>query len=277
MSPARFPPCPPSCFERFRNPTAITHADSDPFSGATHIAMTLSPKTHVLARLGVGFRTDAVRLQELQRNLLVTLKGIRLLARMPGAPAEWMAAWEHRWSRLEGILSRLGDLVGSMDASIQQGDATSVAPALGLWGRIQDEEAQLAVELEALRVLAESLEPSRLADWNILARAIELHIQTHHACAQALRVKSVLLQRHSKADVDRMVEEVLLLLPHPAKAYAMDSQAHWEACRSAAAELEREHHQFLGFADVVKGLLMWVETTEERADRNLTAVAPAAA
>lgn len=40
--------------------------------------------------------------------------------------------------------------------------------------------------------------------------------------------------------------------------------------RKAAIELEREHHRFLGFMDVVKGLLMWVESTDERARKNLS-------
>lgn len=34
--------------------------------------------------------------------------------------------------------------------------------------------------------------------------------------------------------------------------------------RRATTVLEREHHEFLGFTDVVKALLLWVETTEER-------------
>lgn len=40
--------------------------------------------------------------------------------------------------------------------------------------------------------------------------------------------------------------------------------------RMAAIELEREHHRFLGFMDVVKGLLMWIETTDERVRKNLS-------
>ena len=40
--------------------------------------------------------------------------------------------------------------------------------------------------------------------------------------------------------------------------------------RTAAIELEREHHRFMGFMDVIKGLLMWIETTDERVRKNLS-------
>jgi hypothetical protein len=40
--------------------------------------------------------------------------------------------------------------------------------------------------------------------------------------------------------------------------------------RNAAIELEREHHRFLGLMDVIKGLLMWIETTDERVRKNLS-------
>lgn len=39
--------------------------------------------------------------------------------------------------------------------------------------------------------------------------------------------------------------------------------------RKAFLELEREHHKFLGVMDVVKALLMWIETTDERVRKNL--------
>ena len=38
----------------------------------------------------------------------------------------------------------------------------------------------------------------------------------------------------------------------------------------AATELEQERYKFLGFVDVIKGLLIWVETAEERARKNLS-------
>jgi hypothetical protein len=43
-----------------------------------------------------------------------------------------------------------------------------------------------------------------------------------------------------------------------------------EEYRKAAIELEQERHKFLGFVDVLKGLLMWIETTEERVHRNVS-------
>lgn len=45
----------------------------------------------------------------------------------------------------------------------------------------------------------------------------------------------------------------------------------------AALDLEREQHEFHGPMDVVKGLLMWDETTEERVRKNLSPPAEPAA
>ena len=37
----------------------------------------------------------------------------------------------------------------------------------------------------------------------------------------------------------------------------------------AAAELDIERHKCTGLADVVKGMLLWVDTTDERVHQNL--------
>ena len=42
------------------------------------------------------------------------------------------------------------------------------------------------------------------------------------------------------------------------------AENHEQAYRTATLELQREQHEFLGFVDVGKALLMWIETTKER-------------
>ena len=54
-------------------------------------------------------------------------------------------------------------------------------------------------------------------------------------------------------------------MSHSIKPNAVDYE---QESRKAAMELDREHHRFLGFMDVVKGLLMWIESTDERAHKN---------
>jgi len=54
---------------------------------------------------------------------------------------------------------------------------------------------------------------------------------------------------------------------HSIKPNAVDYEQEF---RKAAIELDREHHRFLGFMDVVKGLVMWIESTDERARKNLS-------
>lgn len=50
----------------------------------------------------------------------------------------------------------------------------------------------------------------------------------------------------------------------------LDAEKYAEEYDRAEQELRRESEQFLGFSDVVKGLLLWVETPEERVRRNLS-------
>ena len=62
-------------------------------------------------------------------------------------------------------------------------------------------------------------------------------------------------------------------MSHSVKPNAVDYEQEF---RMAAIELDREHHRFLGYMDVVKGLLMWIESTDERARKNLSLRAVAA-
>jgi hypothetical protein len=48
----------------------------------------------------------------------------------------------------------------------------------------------------------------------------------------------------------------------------MDAESYEQEYRTAANELKQERHKFLGFMDVIKGALLWVETTEERVRKN---------
>jgi hypothetical protein len=122
--------------------------------------------------------------------------------------------------------------------------------------------------LSALRAQAGGLNAAVRNDWNMLARTLESHLETIHACAQALRIKLELLKDHSREDVDRAVQDILSKLPKRTSAEGMKSENYDQEHRTAAAELEQEHHKFFGFMDIVKGLLMWIETTEERVRKN---------
>jgi len=124
------------------------------------------------------------------------------------------------------------------------------------------------VGLRAIRGQVNGLETAVRRDWNILARTLEPQLEVIHACGQALRIKLELLKRHSKAEVDRVVEDVLAKLPKRTPTAAAEDSSYEQEYQQAFTELQREHHKYLGFMDVVTALLLLVETPEERVIKN---------
>lgn len=232
--------------------------------------MTNDKTAHILARLEIGFRTDSAHLKELEKDLTVTLQCARHFGKKHGSPDDWNTNWHQQWDNVEGILRRIRLLVNEMDGSIESSDSDRLKKALEAWETIQSEDAKLVEALSAMRAQASGLDAAVRKDWNILARTLESHLETIHACAQALRIKLELLKEHSKEEVDHLVQDILSKLPNRTQADGIDAENYEQEYRKAATELEQERHKFLGFVDVVKGLLMWVETTEERARKNLS-------
>lgn len=224
--------------------------------------------THILARLEIGFRTDAARLKALEKELTVTLQSARQFGQQHGSPDNWNTHWHQQWDEVEGILRRIRALVSEMQYSLASGESERLKEALEAWEMFEAEDAKLVEALCAIRAEAGGLNAAVRRDWNILARTLEPHLETIHACAQALRIRLELLKQHSKAAVDQLVLDILSKLPNRTHTEGVEVENLELEYRQAAAELEQEHHRFLGFMDVVKGLLLWIETTEERVSKN---------
>ena len=224
--------------------------------------------THILARLEMGFRTDAAHLKELEKDLTVKLESARHFGEKHGSADDWNTNWHQQWENVERLLGRIRELVNEMDGSIESNDSDRLKKALVTWEAIQSEDARLVEALSTIRAQASGLKAAARKDWNVLARTLESHLETIHACAQALRIKLELLKKHSKAEVDHLVQDILSRLPHRTQADGLDAEKQEQEYRRAAAELKQERHRFAGFMDVVKGLLLWVETTEERVHKN---------
>jgi len=67
-----------------------------------------------------------------------------------------------------------------------------------------------------------------------------------------------------------LVQGVLSRLPDPRQTDGDGAMDYQLAYLQAASELRLERHTFMGFMDVIKGLFMWVESTDERARHNLS-------
>lgn len=226
--------------------------------------------THILARLEIGLRTDSSRLIELEQDLILSLRRARGLGEEFGSPGDWNTAWCHHWDHVEAILHRIRGLVTGMEQAINSNEASRLTVAMELWEKLQTEDAELVQALGALRQQAIGLNVTAQDEWKTMASALEPHLEMIHGCAQALRLKLELLKVHSKEEVDHLVKNLLTNLPPRLKEDASDSGMMAQAYARAATELEKEEHIYKGLMDVIKGLFLWVETTEERVHRNLS-------
>jgi hypothetical protein len=230
--------------------------------------MTNDKPIHILARLEIGFRTDSARLQELENDLAAALDCARHFGRKYGSPDEWNTHWQKQWDNVEDILRRIRVLVNEIAGFMAKGDRDRIKRTLEAWETFLSEDAKLAAALIAIRTQASGLSAVVRKDWNILACTLDSHLETLNACAQALRIKLELLKKHSQEDVDQLIQTVLSRLPNRAYADALEAESYEQEYRKAAAELDQERHEFLGFMDVVKALLMWIETPEGRVRKN---------
>lgn len=230
--------------------------------------MTNDKPIHILARLEVGFRTNAAHLLELENDLTEALQHVRHFGRKHGSPDDWNMYWQQQWDHVERLLRRIRALVMEMCGSIESCESDRLNKALETWETIQAEDDRLVEALGAIRAQVSGLNVTVRKDWNIVARTLETHLETIHACGQTLRIKLELLKTHPREDVDRLVLDILSKLPSRTGADGVETETYEQEYRKAAAELDHEHHKFLGFMDVVKAAWMWIETPEERVRKN---------
>lgn len=220
--------------------------------------------THILARLETGFRTGAAHLSELEKDLIATLQRARHFGKKHGPTDEWQTLWHQQWDKVEAILHRTRVLLNQMQHSVESRVSGRNPNALAAWENMQLEDAQLVKALGAIRAQASALDANVRKDWNVLAHTVEPYLETLYACVQTLRVRWALLEKHSKEEVDELMERVLAKLPTRTQTNGMDAETYQRGYDKAAIELEQEQHEYLGFLDVVQALSMWVESPDER-------------
>lgn len=230
--------------------------------------MTDDKLIHILARLEIGFRADSARLEALEKDLTKTLHSVRHFGEKHGCADDWITQWHQQWENIEGLLRRIRMRVKEMQDAVVSDASDRFEKALEAWEAFQAEDAKLVGALGEIRVRAGGLNMEARKDWNLLARALEPHLETIHACAQALRIRLELLKKHSKEEVDILVQDILSKLPNPTLADTMDAERFAQEYHKATIELEQERYKFMGLIDIIKGMFLWVETTEERALKN---------
>ncbi len=227
--------------------------------------MTPDDSHRLLARLQTEFRTDCGHLEELEKELTATLEGARSFGSRHGTPLAWNTLWLQHWEDVATILRRIRVLVGEME-SCTQGDAPDLLnAALEAWEEMQGEDVQLAAALSNIQKQVSMLDAAVRADWNSIARSITPHLTKLHTCARVLRIRVELLRSNSREGVDQLVLHLLSTLPGHTPGEEPDPEIHRQKLQQAAVEIEQGKHQKSGgLLDVIKGLLMWVDTPEER-------------
>jgi len=90
------------------------------------------------------------------------------------------------------------------------------------------------------------------------------------ALSRMRKLCAELLQKHSRSDVEAMLEAALLPPPEASQVEGRDPERYAAEYRLAEEALRLERQEFLGVEDVFKGLLMFVESPEERVRKNLS-------
>ncbi|NBV23984.1 MAG: hypothetical protein EBS05_18960 [Proteobacteria bacterium] len=233
--------------------------------------MTPHRPTHLLARLELGFRTDSARLQMLEQDLTATMQSARGFGKQSGSSEVWNTSWDQQWDHVEQLQRGIHGYVREMQGALESGEPDRFARALAAWDAFQVEDANLADGLGVIQAQANGMTATFRKNWNQLAHSLDLQFETIHACAQTLRIKLELLRLHSSEEVGDLVRAILAKLPDRAHVDGMDAATVEQEYRTAFTELQQEHHRFLGLLDVVKALLLFVETPAERvwANRSL--------
>ncbi|MCD6051715.1 MAG: hypothetical protein K0Q55_3124, partial [Verrucomicrobia bacterium] len=159
-------------------------------------------------------------------------------------------------------------LLNEMVAGLKSNEADHLQRAMTAWEAIQREGDQLQAALGHIRALATGLATEDRKRWNLLALTLETELEAIHACAQALRIKLELLKRYSLEEADHLIHCVISKLPKRDRTEGADTTLYDHELRKAVIELEKEQHESSSFMDIVKAMLIWVETPEERMRKN---------
>jgi hypothetical protein len=235
---------------------------------STDMNVTNKKSAQILASLQTGFRTDCAHLEELEKDLALTLESAEQFGRRHRAHDAWDVAWQQHWEAVGAILRRIRVLVREMEVCTRDNAGDLLDTAVRAWEEIQTEDTLLVEALGSIRTQATTLDAAVRKDWNEVAQSLEPQLAKLHTCARVLRIKVELLRSHSPEGVDSIVQQLLSKLPGHSPAETPETSIPNQKLHEATMELEHEKHATSGLMGVVRGLLMWVETPAERAGEN---------
>lgn len=257
----------------FENTATLPENDTEPVAPVEKSPDSAGPTdertVHILRLLEKGVLTDSTRFLAQERELKSALRQAQAFGTHSGSPEEWSQLWRQRWNQVEGLLRFISDLNCQMHERLCSTDPAEVQRAVTCWDSIKSEDERLSSALEHLRTQASDLDSEAQKSWNTLATTLEQQIETIQSCSHALGLKLELMQRHSKAEIDQMLNDLAAQLPKntATNQAARDAITYAEDYDNTVAELKREQHESLGMIDVVKNMFMWTESPHERLNR----------
>ncbi len=239
--------------------------------GAPSAIMKSPPKedaNEVARLLEIGLRVDAAQLKARELVLDQELEKAREFGVAATANPDWKANWRRQWDRVAVVKTLISASMVELANTLDDTGDAGHQRAMAIWETLQGMAERLHSELEKIRRLVNELAAAGRKDWNVLARKLEDEFAAVHWCAQALRIKLELLKSHSREAAEQFIRGMVAKLPQRGEGGSRKLELYDHEFRNAARALEKEHHEFLGFLDVVKGLWMWVEPPEVRMRKN---------
>jgi hypothetical protein len=233
---------------------------------------TLTETAETPASLEKASRVNSTHLDQLEKSLATSLQSGRHLPSRQALPHIWDRKWQGHWDNIEEILERtrthVNELVDGLESHVENNAGEHLSRAMSAWEAIQCEGDFLQQALAQVRVQADQLSAGDRENWNTLARTLEYELEAIHYFAQAMRIKLMLLNGHSQEEAGQVVQSIITQFPERQPQPGNEEELYDHEYRRAVLQLREEQHKFLGFLDIFKSLLMWVETPEERMIRN---------
>lgn len=225
--------------------------------------LTQRERDHLAARLDAGLQSDTASLEAGEEALCAMLEQFVQTGSGDGNPAVRNSEWRQHWDRITVHLRNLRGHVRLMAQSLES-DGSAAPGSAGEWEKFNAEDAALGASLTAVRVLAAGLDPAVRQEWNRVSLRLGPYLTSLHACACALHLRSELKMQSTGGETEQVVKRLLLAFPDLTGAEQMEAAAADQEMDAAVTETINEKHETTGLRDIFRGLLMYVETPDER-------------
>jgi hypothetical protein len=207
-----------------------------------------------------GLVQDWSQLEALDRAFATLLQDAREVSEKSftgGPPPDW----DEKWKQLESTLNLVRAHAAKTREILKSPEraAADTAP-LDEWKEIGRLDSTIESLLDSLKQASEPPPDARhRQEWENCWAALLGYLKAMRAHTAAVAVKLEMQLRYGGEEANRLTAAILSRLPVDPEQLVGP-----EAFEKVAYELHVEHHQFKGFWDAARALLMYWETPDER-------------